>query len=216
MTVDRQAAALGRSGRRPANRRLVAEDRADFVSHAAGASHLSLGADRRRCGGGWPTPIRLGARADRSRRQAGMRVLRAVPRRADAARSDDEIPPEQIAQIWRSSPRSRNACGPIRSRTVSIRLPALAAQGRPEGDAGHLARQQPAEESRSRSHIAVALAKEYPGVITALVVGNEVLLRGEMTTADLVANIRLVKSQVDGAGDLCRRLGILAAQPRGL
>ena len=33
-------------------------------------------------------------------------------------------------------------------------------------------------------------------MITALVVGNEVMLRGEMTVADLVANIRLVKSQV--------------------
>jgi exo-beta-1,3-glucanase (GH17 family) len=43
---------------------------------------------------------------------------------------------------------------------------------------------------------AVRLTKEYPGVITALVVGNEVLLRGEMTTADLAATIRSVKSQV--------------------
>src|SRR3978361_596402 len=43
---------------------------------------------------------------------------------------------------------------------------------------------------------AVSLTKQYPGVITALVVGNEVLLRGEMTTADLAANIRLVKAQV--------------------
>jgi exo-beta-1,3-glucanase (GH17 family) len=43
---------------------------------------------------------------------------------------------------------------------------------------------------------AVQLAKNYPGVVTALVVGNEVLLRGEMTTADLVANIRSVKAQV--------------------
>lgn len=42
----------------------------------------------------------------------------------------------------------------------------------------------------------VGLTKEYPGVITAVVVGNEVLLRGEMTTADLAANIRSVKSQV--------------------
>jgi glucan 1,3-beta-glucosidase len=42
----------------------------------------------------------------------------------------------------------------------------------------------------------VRLAKEYPGVITALVVGNEVLLRGEMTTSDLAATIRSVKSQV--------------------
>jgi exo-beta-1,3-glucanase (GH17 family) len=43
---------------------------------------------------------------------------------------------------------------------------------------------------------AVRLTKEYPNVITALVVGNEVLLRGEMTTADLAANIRSVKAQV--------------------
>ena len=33
----------------------------------------------------------------------------------------------------------------------------------------------------------VGLTKEYPGVITSVVVGNEVLLRGEMTTADLAA-----------------------------
>jgi exo-beta-1,3-glucanase (GH17 family) len=44
--------------------------------------------------------------------------------------------------------------------------------------------------------IAVGLTKQYPGVITSLVVGNEVLLRGEMTTADLAATIRSVKSQV--------------------
>ncbi|VIO74056.1 beta-(1-6) glucans synthase [Bradyrhizobium ivorense] len=43
--------------------------------------------------------------------------------------------------------------------------------------------------------IAVRLSKEYPAVITSLIVGNEVLLRGEMTTADLAANIRAVKAQ---------------------
>ncbi|MFT3937406.1 beta-(1-6) glucans synthase [Rhodopseudomonas sp.] len=42
---------------------------------------------------------------------------------------------------------------------------------------------------------AVGLTKAYPDVITGLVVGNEVLLRGEMTTADLAATIRLVKAQ---------------------
>jgi exo-beta-1,3-glucanase (GH17 family) len=42
----------------------------------------------------------------------------------------------------------------------------------------------------------VGLTKEYPGVITSVVVGNEVLLRGEMTTADLTATIRSVKAQV--------------------
>ncbi len=40
------------------------------------------------------------------------------------------------------------------------------------------------------------LTREYPATITALVVGNEVLLRGEMTTADLAATIRSVKAQV--------------------
>jgi exo-beta-1,3-glucanase (GH17 family) len=42
----------------------------------------------------------------------------------------------------------------------------------------------------------VGLTRENPGVITSVVVGNEVLLRGEMTTADLAATIRSVKSQV--------------------
>src|SRR5260221_4071884 len=41
----------------------------------------------------------------------------------------------------------------------------------------------------------VRLTKEYPGVITAAVVGNEGLLRGEMTTSDLAPTIRSVKSQ---------------------
>src|SRR5450755_4027012 len=44
--------------------------------------------------------------------------------------------------------------------------------------------------------VAVRLSKDYASVITALVVGNEVLLRGEMTTTDLAATIRLVKAQV--------------------
>jgi exo-beta-1,3-glucanase (GH17 family) len=42
----------------------------------------------------------------------------------------------------------------------------------------------------------VALTREYPDTITAVVVGNEVLLRGEMTASDLAAIIRSVKSQV--------------------
>jgi exo-beta-1,3-glucanase (GH17 family) len=48
----------------------------------------------------------------------------------------------------------------------------------------------------SQISTAVSLTKQFPGVISALVVGNEVLLRGEMTTADLAANIRSVKAQV--------------------
>ena len=43
---------------------------------------------------------------------------------------------------------------------------------------------------------AIRLAKQYTSTITALVVGNEVLLRGEMTQSDLAATIRSVKAQV--------------------
>ena len=43
---------------------------------------------------------------------------------------------------------------------------------------------------------AVALANRYPDTIRAVVVGNEVLLRGEMTATDLAANIRAVKARV--------------------
>ena len=50
--------------------------------------------------------------------------------------------------------------------------------------------------SRRQIDGAVALAKRYPQVVQSVIVGNEVLLRGEMTVADLVANIRSVRAQV--------------------
>lgn len=52
--------------------------------------------------------------------------------------------------------------------------------------------------ARNRAQIAtvVQLVKDYPDVITSVVVGNEVLLRGEMTSSDLAALIRSVKAQV--------------------
>jgi glucan 1,3-beta-glucosidase len=42
----------------------------------------------------------------------------------------------------------------------------------------------------------IALAKKYPDVIQAIVVGNEVLLRGEISVQDLTSIIRRVKAQV--------------------
>jgi exo-beta-1,3-glucanase (GH17 family)/succinate dehydrogenase hydrophobic anchor subunit len=42
----------------------------------------------------------------------------------------------------------------------------------------------------------IALAKKYPDTIRAVIVGNEVLLRGEMSVTDLEATIREVKSQI--------------------
>ena len=43
---------------------------------------------------------------------------------------------------------------------------------------------------------AVGLAQRYPGTIQSMVVGNEVLLRGEMSAAELAATIRRVKADV--------------------
>ena len=42
---------------------------------------------------------------------------------------------------------------------------------------------------------AIALARDYPGVIQAIIVGNEVLLHGEMTPSDLRELIRSVKAR---------------------
>lgn len=55
-----------------------------------------------------------------------------------------------------------------------------------------------ADPQRSRYQIstAVDLAKRFPDVIRAVIVGNEVLLRGEMSATTLMGVIRQVKSQI--------------------
>ncbi len=50
--------------------------------------------------------------------------------------------------------------------------------------------------NRAQMAVTVALAKKYPDVIRAVIVGNEVLLRGEMSAPDLGAFIREVKAQI--------------------
>ena len=45
--------------------------------------------------------------------------------------------------------------------------------------------------------IAVSLVKDHPGTVAAVIVGSEVLLRGEMTASDLRQIIRSVKPRVD-------------------
>jgi glucan 1,3-beta-glucosidase len=52
------------------------------------------------------------------------------------------------------------------------------------------------EKTRRQIATSIALAKAYPDVITAVVVGNEVLLRGEMSATNLIAVIREIKAQV--------------------
>src|SRR5262249_60492487 len=52
------------------------------------------------------------------------------------------------------------------------------------------------ELNRKQIATTIALAKRFPDVIAAVVVGNEVLLRGEMSAPDLVRTIREGKAQV--------------------
>ncbi|MPZ59527.1 MAG: beta-(1-6) glucans synthase [Rhizobiales bacterium] len=53
-----------------------------------------------------------------------------------------------------------------------------------------------ADRNKFQIDTAVALAKRYPDVIAAVVVGNEALLRGEISASDLAHTIRAVKAQV--------------------
>ena len=53
-----------------------------------------------------------------------------------------------------------------------------------------------AEKNRYQVDTAVALANRYPETVRAVVAGNEVLLRGDMTAENLAATIRAVKTRV--------------------
>ena len=98
-------------------------------------------------------------------------------------------------RIWRNSPKYPIACAPIRSKTASIRFPELAAKVGLKVIQGIWLGSDRLKNLAQISTV-IGLTKQYPDVITAVVVGNEVLLRGEMTTSDLAAIIRSVKSQV--------------------
>ncbi|WP_448033676.1 glycoside hydrolase family 17 protein [Bradyrhizobium liaoningense] len=52
------------------------------------------------------------------------------------------------------------------------------------------------QKNRTQISTAIRLAREYPGTVIALVVGNETLLRKDITVSDLADTIRAVKAQV--------------------
>jgi exo-beta-1,3-glucanase (GH17 family) len=52
------------------------------------------------------------------------------------------------------------------------------------------------QKSREEVETVVGLANKFPNIIQSVVVGNEVLLRGEMSANDLAATIRAVKARV--------------------
>jgi exo-beta-1,3-glucanase (GH17 family) len=109
--------------------------------------------------------------------------------------STAQIPGEQIAQDLAQLAKITDCV-----RTYSIengldQVPALAAKVGLKVIQGIWLGSNRLKNSAQISTV-VALTKAYPDVITAVVVGNEVLLRGEMTASDLAATIRSVKSQV--------------------
>ncbi len=110
-------------------------------------------------------------------------------------RSTAQIPPEQIAEDLAQLAKISDCV-----RTYSIengldQVPALAAKAGLKVIQGIWLGSNRLKNSAQISTV-VGLTKAYPDVITAVVVGNEVLLRGEMTASDLAAVIRSVKSQV--------------------
>ena len=94
-----------------------------------------------------------------------------------------------------------------RGRTAACR------QVRPEGLARRLAQQQREGKSLEQINLLIDHANKYKDTIERVIVGNEVLLRKDLTANELRRYIRQVKQPRDAARDLCRCLGVLAAQP---
>src|ERR1700682_485868 len=105
------------------------------------------------------------------------------------------IGPEQIAQDLAQLAKITDCVRTYSIENVLDQVPALAAKVGLKVIQGIWLGSNRLKNQAQISTV-VGLTKEYPDVITAVVVGNEVLLRGEMTTSDLAAVIRSVKAQV--------------------
>ena len=105
------------------------------------------------------------------------------------------IPPEQIAQDMAQLAKISECVRTYSTDNGLDQMPALAAKAGLKVMLGIWLGSNRLKNAAQIS-TAIRLSKEFPGVITSLVVGNEVLLRGEMTTTDLANIIRSVKAQV--------------------
>ncbi len=127
-----------------------------------------------------------------------MRLLCAVPRRADAAELDRHHSGEpDCRRIWRSWPGITDCVRTYSIENGLIQVPELAAKvGLKVIQGVWLGSNRLKNLAQIAASLDLQAFPRNPVIITALVVGNEVLLRGEMTAADLVGNIRSVKAQV--------------------
>ena len=86
----------------------------------------------------------------------------------------------------------------VRTYSVDFGLDRVPEAARKHGLKLLLGLWQSSRSDRNRYQIAtgVALAKQFPDVIRAVIVGNEALLRGEISATELADTIRTVKAQV--------------------
>ena len=105
------------------------------------------------------------------------------------------IPPEQID---RDLAELATITDCVRTYSVDFGLDGIPALARKHGlkVLMGLWLSRDAEKNRVQIDTAIALAKQHPDVVRAVVVGNEVLLRGEMTAEALAATLRRVKAEV--------------------
>jgi glucan 1,3-beta-glucosidase len=104
------------------------------------------------------------------------------------------IPPEQIEQDLRQLAEVTDCVRTYATEMGLDRVPEIAKRHGLKVLQGVWVSSRP-DFVRREVETAVALARRYPDVITGIIVGNEVLLRGEMPAPDLIQIIRDVKAQ---------------------
>ena len=124
------------------------------------------------------------------------------------------IPPAQIERDLRSL---ADVTGCVRTYSVKQGLEEVPRIANAIGMKVMLGAWIGGERDKNEQELArvIDLARRFPEAVKSVIVGNEVLLRREQPPAELAAMIRRVREAGERAGDLCRRLGILAEAPRG-
>ncbi|MHC2467658.1 exo-beta-1,3-glucanase (GH17 family) [Bradyrhizobium embrapense] len=108
---------------------------------------------------------------------------------------ETQVSPEQIAEDLAQLAKISNCIRTYATDLGLDQIPGLAAEAGLKVIQG-IFLDRDRKKNATQVETAIRLAKEYPDTITALVVGNEVLLRKEMSVSDLAAMIRSIKAQV--------------------
>jgi exo-beta-1,3-glucanase (GH17 family) len=102
---------------------------------------------------------------------------------------------QQIAEDLEQLARSSNCVRTYSTGNGMDQVPALAQKAGLKVLLGIWIGTQPPQNVQ-QMETAIALANKYPDVVSAIVVGNEVMLRREMSVSDLAAIVRSVKARV--------------------